>query len=75
MPLIHLLKKGADTRNYFRIVSNLMDILESAESSRLNIQNRYANFRIYDEKEYICTSFPEIFGQTYDHRYLSGYTY
>ena len=73
MPLIHLLKKGADTRNYFRIVSNLMDILESAESSRLNIQNRYANFRIYDEKEYIYTSFPEIFGQTYDHRYTSRY--
>ena len=39
MPLIYLLKISVDTRKYFRIVSNLLDILEDAESYRLNMQN------------------------------------
>ena len=49
--------------------------MQDLQPKMREIQNRYANFRIYDEKEYICTSFQEIFGQTYDYRYLSGYTY
>ena len=133
--LIHLLKIGVDTRKYSRIVSNLLNMLEDAESFRFNMhwfckgislklkdspflsaslkqqeiqwwhskllaQNIYIgiilgpvhqciydnidsfmnifidlhNFRIYDAKEYISTSFPEIFGQTYNHRYLSRST-
>ena len=39
MPLINLLKIGVDTRKYFRIESNLLDILEDAESCRFNMQN------------------------------------
>ena len=39
--------------------------------SFMNIVIDIHNFRIYDVKEYIRTSFPEIFSQTYDHRYLS----
>ena len=31
------------------------------------------NFSIYNAKEYIHRSFPEIFGQTYDHRHLSRF--
>ena len=39
MALIHLIEIGVDTRKYFRIVSNLLDILENAESFRFNMQN------------------------------------
>ena len=134
--LIYLFKSGVNARKYFRIVSNLLDILEIAESCRFNVQNiihwagcckgisrklrvtpflssslvqqelqwwhskllapkeKYSdqctydnidsfmnividmhNFRIYDTKEYIRTSFPGIFGQTYDHSYLYRHTW
>ena len=43
--------------------------------SFMNIVIDMHNFRIYDTKEYILTSFPRIFGQTYDHRYLSRHTW
>jgi hypothetical protein len=33
-----LFKSSVNTRKYFRIVSNLLDILEDAESYRLNMQ-------------------------------------
>ena len=128
-----LFKNSVNTRKYFRIVSNLLDILEDAESYRLNMQKivldldfakvspkterftffismiqreiqwwhsklpaqkaKYSdqctydnidsfmnividmhNFRIYDTKEYIRTSFPGIFCLIYDHSYLSRYT-
>ena len=39
IPLMHLLKSGVDTVKYFRIVSNLLDILEVAESCGFNMQN------------------------------------
>ena len=39
MPLIHLLKIGVDTRKYFRIVLNLLGVLEGAESFLFNMQN------------------------------------
>ena len=42
--------------------------------SFMNIVIDMHNFRIYDTKEYILTSFPRIFGQIYDHRYLSRHT-
>ena len=32
--------------------------------------HRYTQFRIYEAKEYILTSFPDIFGQNYDLRFL-----
>ena len=41
----------------------------------MNIITDKHNFRIYDVKEYILTSFSEIFGQTYDNRYLSRLTF
>ena len=34
-----LFKSSVNTRKYFRIVSNLLDILENAESYRLNMHN------------------------------------
>jgi hypothetical protein len=34
-----LFKSSVNTRKYFRIVSNLLDILENAESFRFNMQN------------------------------------
>ncbi|MCR4640346.1 FHA domain-containing protein [Ruminococcus sp.] len=39
IPLMHLLKSGVDTKKYFRIVSNLLNILEVAESCGFNMQN------------------------------------
>ena len=37
IPLIHLLKSGVDIREYFRIVSNLLDTPEVEESCFFNI--------------------------------------
>ena len=37
--LIYLFKSGVNARKYFRIVSNLLDILEIAGSCRFNVQN------------------------------------
>ena len=135
IPLMHLLKSGVDTKKYFRIVSNLLDILEVAENCGFNMQNivldldfvtvspencdihlfylplwynesfndgivnclrkistyakyadqnTYANidsfmnyvigmrvFSIYQTKEYIRETCPELFGQSYDHRQFS----
>ena len=131
-----LFKSSVNTRKYFRIVSNLLDILEEAGKlpikyaenrpwpwfckgisiklrdspflsvsmiqreiqwwhSKLPAQKaKYSdqctydnidnfmniiidmhNFRIYDTKEYILSSFPGIFGQTYNHSYLSRHTW
>ena len=39
VPLINVLKGDVDTKKYFRIVSNLLDILEVAESAGFNMQN------------------------------------
>ena len=39
VPLINVLKNGIDKKQYFRIVSNLLDILEVAEKCGFNMQN------------------------------------
>lgn len=39
VPLINVLKSGVDKKRYFRIVSNLLDILEVAENCGFNMQN------------------------------------
>ena len=43
--------------------------------SFMNIVIDIHNFRMHDAKEYILTSFPGIFGQTYNHSYLSRHTW